>query len=206
MGNNLSKSQKTTIFVLSGITFLLSAFWFAKENLQLENYFAFLHEKKWYENLNIEPLVTFFASSIPVVTLYWPFKPKYKSARISGHLTIPMYNTKKIEIGKDDYKFVPSLSHGGTTCQHFYVDHPSVRGSAIISDASKFEDVKDATGYPVNNQSKLAYLDDIILVKNRHGKYALISIISVKETTGNVKGFDVEIEYVINPTGGVNFS
>lgn len=192
--------------MLSGITFFLSGFWFAKENLQLENYFTFLYGLKWYEKLNVEPLVTFFASSVPVVTLFWPFKPRYKSKRKSGKLIIPMYNTKLIEVGEGDYKFVPSLSHGDDTCQHFYVTHPSVKGSAIANDACRFEDIKDATSYDVNDEPKLAHLDDVIVVKNRYDNFALIKIIDIRESKGNVKGYDVEIAYVINPTGGVNFS
>ncbi|MDH0438700.1 hypothetical protein [Enterobacter cloacae] len=55
-------------------------------------------------------------------------------------------------------------------------------------------------------KTKTPNINDLIVVKNRYNKYALIKILAIKESTSNVKGIEVEIEYAINSTGGVNFS
>lgn len=195
MSGNLAKEQRITIISLSVVTFFLALLWIVNENFKV------------CENINLEPIVTSFASFIPVVSLWWPFKPKYKSKRKSGSLLIDMYNRDEIEIGDGDYKFIPRMSHNSDTSQHFYVRfNPSVVGSAIINDASYFEDVKDASSYGVNDKDKSPDIGDIIVIKNRYNKYALIKITSIEKNKGNAKGYEVGVDYVINTTGGVNFS
>ncbi|EMP2574494.1 hypothetical protein RGJ22_001264 [Serratia marcescens] len=194
MGSNLAKEQRYVIIVLSAVTFLLALAWISQEAYG------------WGKCFSLEPVVTSFASFIPIVTLFWPFKPKYKSKRASGTLIIPMYNTDKIEVGDGEYKFIPTLTHSGMESQHFYVRHPSLQGSAIVNNANQFSDVKDASSYSVNKEDKTPNVDDIVLVKNRYGKYALFKIIAIRESKSNVKGYEVEVEYIINTTGGLNFS
>ncbi|WP_431021810.1 hypothetical protein ABMA09_14065 [Erwinia rhapontici] len=194
MNGRFAKEQEITIISLSVVTFFIAVIWIFQEIY------------KFWGCFSLEPVVTSCASFIPVVTLFWPFKPKHKSARKNGKLTIPMYNTHKIEIGADDYQFIPTLSHAGIDSQHFYVRNLSLVGSAIINDANYFKDVKNAAGYVLNKEDKTANINDVIVIKNRYNNYALIKIASIRESTGNVKGYEIDIEYEINPKGGVNFS
>lgn len=194
MNGKLAKEQEITIISLSVITFILALTWILQGI------------KGFWTDFNLEPVVTSCASFIPIVTLFWPFKPKYKSVRVSGSLIIPMYNTDKIEIGKGDYQFIPTLSHAGMDSQHFYVRNSSLVGSAVVNDANHFHEVKNASAYEINKETKCPNVNDIIVIKNRYNNYALIKITAIKESTSNVQGFEVEIEYQINPTGGVNFS
>ncbi|MDX7624544.1 hypothetical protein [Enterobacter bugandensis] len=194
MNGRFAKEQEITIISLSVTTFLLAIIWIFQEVYD------------FWVHFSLEPVVTTFASFIPIVTLFWPFKPKYKSARKCGKLIIPMYNTDKIEIGIGDYQFIPTLSHASMNSQHFYVGDPSLDGSAIINDANYFHEVKNASGYVLTKKTKTPNINDLIVVKNRYNKHALIKILAIKESTSNVKGIEVEIEYAINSTGGVNFS
>lgn len=207
MSENYSKSQKRTILSLSVITVLLSFLWFAKENWQLEKHLIFLQGWGWFENLNVEPLVTFFASSIPVVTLYWPFRARYTSTRIKDSIVIDMHNSNRIEIGKGAYKFTAELANNSMTSQHLIVErHPSTPFSGIAGNANYFEDIKDVTSYHLTDGNKSPNVDDVIILKNRYGRYALLIIKEITESTGNTKGILVKIDYVINSKNSVNFS
>ena len=194
MNGKFAKEQEITIISLSVITFSLAVTWI----------FQGIYD--FWSCFSLEPVVTSFASFIPIVTLFWPFKPRYKSKRKSGKLTIPLYNTSKIEIGTGDYEFMPTLSHAGMDSQHFYVRNPSLNGSAVINDVNYFKEVKNASGYVLNKEDKTPNVNDIVVVKNRYNNYALIKILAIREANGNVKGVEVDIEYVINTTGGINFS
>jgi len=206
MSENYSKSQKQTILSLSVITVALSFFWFAKENWHLEKHFIFLQDWAWFASLNVEPLVTFFASSIPVVTLFWPFRARHTSTRIKDSIVIDMHNSHRIEIGKDAYKFTAELAHNSMTSQHLIVErHPSTPFSGI-ADANYFEDIKDVTSYHLTDENKSPNVDDVIILKNRYGRYALLIIKEITESTGNTKGILVKIDYVINSEKSVNFS
>ncbi|MFE8048131.1 hypothetical protein [Brenneria goodwinii] len=207
MSNNLSKSQRKTILTLSGLTVIFSLIWFAKENFQIFKAIPFLNEISWFDSLNLEPLVTLFASSIPVCTLFWPFKAKYKSQRLKDTIVVDMHNSKEIHIGKDDYHFKATLSHNSMYSQHLIVrHHPSTLGSAIINDVNYFNEVRDVTIYNVTNEDKSPNIDDIIVLKNRFGRYALVRIVSIAESKGGVKGMDITVEYVINKKEAINFS
>jgi hypothetical protein len=196
MSQNLSKAQKYTLITLSSISLILAAVWLALEVVCGGN-----------APFNMEPLVVTCASAIPILTLWWPFNPRYRSKRKSGKVTVQLHIRKTAEIGDGDYQFCPSFSKNSATSVHLITRyHPSLIGSAIAGDANYFTDVKDASSYQLSPEDCSPSVDDIVILKNRYNNYALFRIVSIASPASNVKGQDVVIEYIINPEGGLNFS
>ncbi|MEE4127820.1 hypothetical protein [Pseudomonas viridiflava] len=196
MSQNLSKAQKYTLVTLSSISLVLAGVWLALELVCNGNI-----------PFNMEPLVVTCASAIPILTLWWPFNPKYRSKRKSGRVTVQLHIRKTAEIGEGDYLFCPNFSTNSPTSVHLQTRfHPSLTGSAIAGDANHFTDVKDASSYQLSPEDSSPNIDDVFILKNRFNNYALLRILSIDPPASNVRGTDVIIEYIINPEGGLNFS
>lgn len=112
-----------------------------------------------------------------------------------------------MEFGKDEYRFMPYFANNSNTSVHLRVClHPDFEGSAVANGINRFTEVKDASQYELSKEDKSPNINDIVILKNRYGNYALLKVTAIKEFSGNVKGKQVFVDYVINPTGGVNFS
>ncbi|CRL47371.1 hypothetical protein [Pseudomonas sp. URMO17WK12:I11] len=201
MNQNMSRPQKYTLLFLSIIALLLAITWLIYENIVTTPTF------------NLEPLVAIFTGAIPILSLWWPFKPKYCSERIKDKITIDLHSRQTGIFGKGEMLFQPTFSTNSKTSLHLITRyHPDFIGSAIAGDANRFEDVKDATAYELSNIDKSPNVNDIVILKNRYGIYALIKITELGDTktntntNTNTKGMEFRLEYVINPSGGANFS
>lgn len=154
----------------------------------------------------LEPLVVSFASAVPIVTLFWPFRPKYRSKRITDTITIEGVHRKVAEMGSKEHLFIVSMSAASNTCAHIYFRDPVMAG-AFIADENRFEDVKDAGAYTLSLEDQKANRGDVIVLKNRYGNYCLMTFEKIVAKNWDGATRDVwNIRYIINPTGGVNFS
>jgi len=196
MSGNLAKQQKMTIIILSTITLVLAVFWCINESLKI------------FPTFNFEPYVTGCASFIPVLTLWWPFKARNKASRLKGKVTLNLSQSQVITIGNDKATFEPSFStNSPTSVQVITRYNPNLMGSAVLSkEINDFSSVKDASSYGISTEDKSPDINDVIVLKNRHGNYALIKVILIEGASGSVAGTEIEVEYLINPHQGVNFS
>lgn len=194
MVQNMPRAQKRTLLILSIMALLLAASWLAYENIAKS------------PQVNLEPLVVIFASAIPILSLWWPFRPKYRSERISDTIVVNLHNRNTGIFGKGEAIFRPYFSTNSSTSVHLITRyHPDLIGSSIAGNANRFEDVKDATSYEMSDTDKSPNVNDIVILKNRYGIYALIKVVEIGDAEANVSGKEVRVEYVINPTGGINF-
>lgn len=194
-GSNMSRSQKRTLIFLSSLAIVLSMLCLINENW------------RFYPTVKLEPLVTLVASAIPVLSLWWPFRPKYRSDRIADSLEINLHNQATMEFGEGEYRFIPYFANNSDTSVHLRVClHPDFVGSAVAGGVNRFTDVKDASQFELSKADKSPNINDIVILKNRFENYALLKVTNIEEYSGNVKGKMVFVDYVINPTGGVNFS
>lgn len=196
MSNNLAREQKVTIMTLGSVTLILAICWCLNEMLGV------------YPNFNFEPFVTGCASFIPVITLWWPFKPKYRSSRLKGEAELSFHEKKDIILGNGEASFNPTFSENSTNSVHLITRYnPDLLGSAVLSkDINHFVSIKDASSYGISIEDKSPDINDIFILKNRFGNYALMKVVSISESTGSVAGQVIKIKYVINPSQGVNFS
>lgn len=192
---NMPRAQYLMLFTLSAFTFILAIIWLVYENTS---------EKP---KISLEPIVVLFASSVPIFSLWWPFKPKYRSKRKRGKLTVELDIRSTGIYGFDLTKFEPNFSTNSPTSVHMQTRfHPSLDGARILPGINKFEDVKDASTYQISKVDISPNVDDIVLLKNRFGIYSLLKITEVTRRDNNGNRDAVKFEYVINTTGGNNFS
>ncbi|TNB85465.1 hypothetical protein [Paracoccus marcusii] len=191
---NLARAQYWTIIALSSIAFLLSLAWIGIES---SDYFV--------DPYNLEPFVVAFASFVPIVTLFWPFKPKHRSTRIKDTLTVNGSITRTAEMGEGESLFIITLSPNSSTSAHIRFSDPSIRGSYVTPE-SRFSDIKNAAAYHATDIDKTANRGDIVAMKNRFNNYCLFSITKIIEHNNNRNADEWVLNYVIDPKGGVNFS
>lgn len=196
MSYNLAKEQKITIIGLGSVTLALAICWCVNETIGV------------FPSFNFEPFVTGCASFIPVFTLWWPFKPKNRASRLIGKEKLNFHEAKTIKLGEGEASFMPTFSENSSSSVHLITRYnPDLLGSAILSkDINHFNSVKDASSFGVSMEDKSPDVNDIILLKNRYGNYALMKVLSISNSTGDVSGQVIEIEFLINPHQGVNFS
>lgn len=195
MVQNMPRSQYYTVLTLSLFALFLAIVWLIYDNIS-DN-----------PTISLEPIVVMVASSVPILTLWWPFKPKYRSKRKRGTLTVELDLRSSGIFGVGETQFEPSFSTNSSTSVHMRTfNHPNHVGARVLSGVNHFEDVKDASTYEISNVDISPDINDIVLLKNRYGIYSLIKIkeINRRDKCGNRDL--VKFEYVINTTGGVNFS
>ena len=192
--SNLSRGQRKTLFVLSGTALILAILWIINENFML------------YPDINLEPIVTSFTAAIPIFSLWWPFRPRNRSSRKKGNVDIDLNQKSSAIIGKDEYKFEPSFSFDSMTSAHIQTRfHPDLRGCYIDTNNNYFENIKDVSEYELSTEDQTPDINDIIIIKNRFDNYALLKIVSIDDSSEESKPI-IKLKYVINSTGGVNFS
>ncbi|OQV43408.1 hypothetical protein BZ160_04620 [Pantoea vagans] len=196
MSGNLAKEQKITIITLSAVTLILAVSWCINEALQI------------FITFNFEPYVTGCASFIPVLTLWWPFRARNKASRLSGKVTLNLSQSKVIKLGSGEALFEPTFSENSSTSVHLITRYnPDLLGSAVLSkEINDFKFVKDASSFGISTEDKSPDKNDVFVLKNRYGNYALVKVISIGDASGSVAGKEIEVEYLINPNQGVNFS
>ncbi len=112
-----------------------------------------------------------------------------------------------MEFGTGEYRFIPSFAENSDVSAHLIVRyHPDFEGSAVAKGVNRFSEIKDASQYELSKEDKSPNVNDIVILKNRYGNFALLKITAIEEFAGNVKGKQIFVDYVINPTGGINFS
>lgn len=195
MTPQLAREQRWTIFALSVIAFVLAMMWVRDEVCGVLTL-----------GFNLEPLVVSLASAVPIVTLYWPFRPKFRSKRIADKIIVDGTYRNVAEMGAGDYKFIVSITPASNTCAHIYISDPIMSG-AFVSDANYFEDVKDASAFTLSTKNQTPNRGDVIVLKNRFNNYCLMVFEEIEAKNFDGGNRDMwTIRYVINPKGGVNFS
>lgn len=205
----MARDQYWTIIILSALALFFAALWLFAEICKAEILgFCLVDEicNAKVLKFNLEPLVVSLASAVPIVTLFWPFRPKYRSKRIRDTITVEGAHRKVAEMGDKEHKFIVPISAASDTCAHIYLTDPVMDG-ACIADESRFEDVKNSGAYTLSSENQTPNRGDIIILKNRYGNYCLMMFEKIEAKGRDGATRDVwTIRYTINPTGGVNFS
>lgn len=194
MISKLVKEQYWTIIFLSTLALIFAALWLSDE-IRGASVLGF----------NLEPLVVSLASAVPIVTLFWPFRPKFRSKRITDTITIDGSVRKVAEMGEGDYKFIVSMSPASNTRAYIYVEDPIMAG-AFVAAENRFEEIKNAGAYTLSKETQCPNRGDVVVLKNRYGNYCVMMFEKIEAKNWEDATRDVwTIRYMINPTGGVNF-
>lgn len=192
----LAKNQKLTLIVLTVSTVILALTWCANDRYH------------FFGDFNLEPYVTGCASLVPIFSLWWPRPRKNRSSRMSGTVEINLNASNEMKIGKDEAEFQPYFSENSSTSVHIITRfNPDLLGSAVLPKyVNAFKEVRDATAFEISDNDKSPDVNDIILMKNRYGNYALLKIRKLTKDNYNSSGSEFKVDYVINPDKGIDFS
>ncbi|MCA1442358.1 hypothetical protein I6F07_19485 [Ensifer sp. IC4062] len=192
MGPLMPRAQRRTLLVLSFLALILAATWGINETWEIAS------------SVKMEPLVVVVASAIPILSLWWPFNPKFSSKRKSGKVTVDLGLRNTCEIGDGETLFKPYFSSNSPTSAHLITRHePDLIGARILAGVNRFSEVSDAAAYELGNADISPAVNDIVLLKNRYGNYALLSIRNVLKFGST---YTLEVEYVLAPDQIRNFS
>lgn len=154
----------------------------------------------------LEPLVVFFGGLAALSGLVWP-KPNYGNKRLSGRDSFNyLSNNGLFSIGQNEYTFVTKWSKASDTIIHLYSDDPSIQSIALADCVMHFGEVRNAEAFDFTPRSRSIAENQIAVLKNKNGHYALVRVVDVKDSSRRDKIDELTIEWVINPNLKKDFS
>lgn len=144
---------------------------------------------------------------IGLFTQWWPTRGKsYASKRLTGTITFDYSNNNgRYVIGQEELLFETAWSKASDTSIHIYKDPPSIDSLAIASGVAHIKDLKSVSGLDFSSRSRTPQEGDVVVLKNKFGKYAALKISDIKDSTRSDSADEITFSYVINPDGGTDF-
>lgn len=144
---------------------------------------------------------------ITIFTLWWPTRGKnYVSRRLTGNVTFNYSNNNgRYLIGQDELLFETAWSKASDTSIHIYKDPPSIDSLAIAHGVAHIRDLKNVTNLDFSSRSRTAQEGDVVVLKNKFGKYAALKISDIKDDTRSDSVDEITFSFTINPDGGTDF-
>ncbi len=109
-------------------------------------------------------------------------------------------------IGQDPYHFETAWSKSSDVSIYIYDDPPSVAALGLALDISKYSEIVTASKYDMSSRVRTAQEGEHIVLKNRHGYYAIIKVVDVKDRTRSDSIDELTFEYYIQTNQGQDFS
>ncbi len=107
-------------------------------------------------------------------------------------------------IGKGVYEFETAWSKASGQSIHIYNDPPSISGVAITS--LRVEEIVDASKLDMSSRSRTVDENQIAVVKNSNGFYAVLEIIDIQDDSRGDSEDKLSFRYVILTDGTADFS
>lgn len=144
---------------------------------------------------------------IALFTQWWPTRGKsYASKRLTGTVTFNYSNNNgRYAIGREELLFETAWSKASDTSIHIYKDPPSINSLAIATGVAHIKDLKSISGLDFSSRSRTPQEGDVIVLKNKFGKYAALKVSDIKDSTRSDSTDEITFSYVINPDGGTDF-
>jgi TIR domain len=108
-------------------------------------------------------------------------------------------------IGEGHYTFETMWSKGSDTAIHCYARTPTVDGVALVSH-TPLERITDARRLNFTSDVRTAHVDDIVVLRNVHGAFAVLRILNIKDDTRAALHDEVIFEYCISADGRTDLS
>jgi hypothetical protein len=148
------------------------------------------------EKIGISPL-TAKASDLP---------PRQVSS-LAGEVTFDYsaFNGRFI-IGSGVRQFETVWSKSSDNSIYLYNDPLSINGIAVARGATRLADVVDASIYDFTSRARCPRLGEVAVLRNVHGFYAAIHILTITDDTRGADRDEVRIRFAIHPDGASSFS
>ena len=126
---------------------------------------------------------------------------------IRGRETFDYSNDNGVrEIGRGSARFETMWTRAGSDSIHAYNDPLSIDAIAIADDVKNIKEIKDAARFNYSSRMRQPKRGQILLLRNLHGYYAALKILSVKSARHNDGVDEARFDYVILSDGGRDFS
>jgi len=144
---------------------------------------------------------------IPPLTAKASDVPPPQVSSLSGEVTFDYsaFNGRFI-IGSGVRQFETMWSKSSDTSIILYNDPPSINGIAVARGAARIADVADASVYDFTSRTRRPLLGEVAVLRNVHGFYAAIHILSIRDNTRGADRDEVRIQFAIQPDGSSSFS
>lgn len=188
-----TRSQGTTLNVLLALFIILSVIWFIFEYRGTD--------------FPMEPIVVLVGGLATLFASYWAWKPSYATKRVKGRM-IGDYkeNNGDFTIGSGDLEFTLRFSSHSAESIYIYNDPDSIEALALAKDAGNFGEIKDCSVFNFGNRVREPKEEEIVVLKNKKGNYALVQILNVLSESHGDKRNEVLFSFIINPDGKTDFS
>lgn len=154
----------------------------------------------------LEPLVVFSGGIAALSSLIWP-KPNYGNQRKKGRDSFNYSsNNGLFTIGKNKYAFGTKWTKASDKSIHLYSDHETIDSIALADNVMVFEEIKNADAFDFTSRVRMLEEDQIAVLKNKYGNYALIRVVDVKDKTRKDDRDELTLSWVINPNSKKDFS
>jgi hypothetical protein len=113
----------------------------------------------------------------------WTATPdRYVSRNLEGTVNNFNYtnNNGRFTIGQGAYTFETEWSGCNSDCMHAYNDPETIDGVALAPDAREIEQVTDPTKYDMALRARTLHVNNILVLKNNNGYYAVIKLTKVE--------------------------
>lgn len=162
----------------------------------------------FYYDPGFEPAIGALASAAGMAAMFWPrARKKYATKRLSGRVTFDYSNNNGLyKIGDDDLLFETKWSKASDTSVHLYNDPPSILSVAVAVGAHSIEAVTDAASYDGSSRARTLQEGEVAVLKNKHGNYAALHVLDVKDRTRSDDSDELTFRYAINPNGLSSFA
>ena len=107
-------------------------------------------------------------------------------------------------IGGGDAAFDTRWSQCSNESIYAYRNPPSVEAVALATNASNITDIKDVSRYDYSSGHVVPRLGQVLLLRNKNGRYAAIQLLAVTSTGHGKPSDEVTFRYIILPAGSRN--
>lgn len=154
----------------------------------------------------LEPITVLFGGLAGLSTLIW-FNPSYKNKRIKGRESFNFKSNNGIYyIGKEPQLFGTKWSSCSGSSIYLYSDHTSIKQIALAKGVYNFNEIKNPTVFDFSSRSIVIQENEIAVIVNTEGDFALIRVIDVKDERRQDDRNELTIEWIINPNKKIDFS
>lgn len=110
-------------------------------------------------------------------------------------------------IGRGQLEFETDWSKASGTEIHVYNDPPSIFGVALAPrNVRRIAHMSDAASLDFTSRARTPGLGQIVVFQNRHGFYAAVQILSIKDDTRGDAFDELRMRYAIQPDGTADFT
>lgn len=137
---------------------------------------------------------------------FLPKNEKYVSPAITGIVTFDYSNNNGFyTIGSNELSFDIKFSKASKTSIYLYRDSENIQSIALAKNITEFREVMDARQWDTSSRYRNIKLNEIAVLQNTNGFYALIKVLEIKDDSRGDENDEITFQYKIQTNGSPSF-